>query len=532
MSNTYKGKNEKKSAVRKVLGIIAAVLAILIVAGVLISYNLATSGFVQRSTTAMESENYKLSGASMTYLFNTTYQNYVNQLGDYVSMFGLDTSKDLKSQTTAYGDGTWYDYFLSQAKMSGEQLLVLCEAAKADGFEVEGLKDEVDEAIDTMKSYAAMYNVTFDYYIRVVYGNTVNEKVLRQCLEMSEIASHYSSHMMEQYSFTEADWDKYYEDNKESFLKLDWMTYTFTAEAETLGDEATEEEKTAAETRRTEEYENLKVFAAELTATDSADAFKAYVENYLTNVKYAGIDAETLAEDKIDISEIVAGLEQTGKTTTADSDSELNKWAFDDARAAYDTYSETNDTSFSVSVYMLLPNDGAEDLGYACKYRDSYSLKDFRYIPLLSSEFDDSMDAAKAAADKAFEEYNENATEDNFAELASDKKYGDGLYEGGLRENADKGAISDEVDEWLYSADRKKGDCEIFEVKDKGYYIVYYVGDGDVKWQLNADSSLKNNKYNEDYNAFAEKYSVTTSSKGMKMIDVISLNSSNSSSSK
>lgn len=528
MNNTYNSRNEKKSVARKVISIIAAVLAVLIVAGTLISYNIATSGFVQRNTVALESENYEVSGAMITYLFNSVYQNYVSQMSSYLSMMGLDTSKDLKSQTTS-GGGTWYDYFLSQARASAEQMLVLCESAKADGFEVEGLKDEIDEAVDSMKAVAAQYNVTFDYYLKAVYGSSVNEKVLRKCLEMSEIASHYSQHMTEQYSFTEADWDKYYEDNKNSFLKVDWMAYTFTAEIETLGEDATEEEKTAAEAKQHEEYENLKVIADELKATADADSFTAYVENYLRNVKYAGIDEETLAEDKIDIDSIVKGLKKSGNTNS-NAESELNKWAFDDERGACDTYSETDDEKHTVTVYMILPAENAEDLGFACKYRDAYNLKNYRYIPMLASEFKDSMDDAKAAAEAAFEEYKENATEDNFAALADKDKYGDGLYEGGLRENADKGSISDEVDEWLYDAQRKAGDCEIIAVGDKGYYIVYYVGDGDVKWQLNADTSLTNDKYSDEYEALADKYSVSEKSKGMKMITVVDLSNASSSS--
>lgn len=532
MSKTFKGKDEKGSVVRKVISVIAAVLAVIIVAGTLVVYNVSTSGFIQRKTVAAESDNYEVTGAMMTYLFNSVYQNYVSSASAYLSMIGLDTSKDLKSQTTGDGSSTWYDYFLSSAKASANQMLVLCEAAKAEGFEVEGLKDEIDEAVKSMKDAAAQYNVTFEYYLKAIYGSSVNEKVLRKCLEMSEIASHYSEHMAEQYNFTEADWDKYFEDNTASFVKVDWLTYTFTAEAETLGDDATDEEKAAAEAKRKEEYENLKTMAAELAATTDADSFKAYVENYLKNVKYAGMDEEALEADKIDIDDIVSKLEKTGNTNSSGSENELYKWAFDDERAAGDTYTDDDDEKYTVIVYMLLPAENTEDLGFACKYRDAYELKNFRYISMLSTDYNNSMDDAKDAAEKALEEFNEDPTEDKFADLASEGKYGDGRYEGGLRENADKGAISDEVDKWLYDSDRKAGDCEMITVDGKGYYLVYYVGSGDIKWQSTADASLKNNKYGEEYEELAAKYTVSEHSKGMKMIDVVDLSNASSSSSK
>lgn len=525
MSKTFKGKGEKSSVARKVISIIAAVLVIVIVAGTLVAYNIFSGGFIERNTVAAESDNYEVSGAMMTYLFNNMYQNYVSSASSYLSLIGLDTSKDLKSQTTQSG-GTWYDYFLSSATSSANQMLVLCEAAKAEGFEVEGLDGEIDEAVDAMKQSAAQYNVTFDYFLKVMYGSSVNESVLRKCLEMSEIASHYSDHMVSQYNFNEDDWNKYFDDNKSSFLKVDWMTYTFTAEAETLGEDATDEEKAAAEAKQDEEYNALLAKAEELKAVTDADSFSAYVEDYLRNVKYAGMDDAALEADKVDIDSIVSGLKKTGNTGNSETD--LTKWAFDDARAAGDTYSESDNEKHSVSVYMLLPAENTEDLGFACKYRDAYSLKDFRYIPMLSSDFNDSMDEAKDAAEKALEEYKEDATEDNFAKLASADKYGDGNYEVGLRENADKGAIDTAVDEWLYNSERKNGDVEIIEVSGKGYYIVYYVGDGDIKWQANADSSLKNNKYSEEYDALAHKYVVSQHSKGMKMISVVDLSNASS----
>lgn len=529
MSNTYRGNTEKKGTVRKVISVIAAVLAVLIVAGVLISYNIATSGFVQRHTAAVESDNYSVSGAMMTYLFNAGYQNYVSSANayGYLSMTGLDTTKDLKSQMTGDGSSTWYDYFLKSASNSAEQMLVLCEAAKADGFTVDGLDDEIDEAVQSMKDAAAQYNVTFDYYLKTVYGSSVNEKVLRQYLEMSEIASHYSQHMNEQYSFEEADWQKYFEDNKDSFVKVDWMLYSFTAEAKTLGDDATDEEKAAATEKRKEDYEALKAYAEELKATADADAFKAYVENYLRTVKYADLDEEAMKEDNIDINADIEKLTQTGNAKSGDSDQ--TKWAFDDVRKAYDTFSVEKEDSFTIEVYMLLPAENSEDLGFACKYRDTYNLQNYRVISVLNSSYDNDADEAKSAADTIWDEYSEDATEDNFAALASADKYGDGTYEGGLRENADKGAVNSAVDEWVYSSERKAGDCELIAVDGTGYYIVYYVGEGDVKWQNNADSALKSEKYSEEYEELADKYEVSEHAKGMKMISVVDLGAAASS---
>ena len=120
--------NVKKSgAAKKALGIIAAILAFVIVGGVVASYSVINSGIIERNQVAMKSENYEVSSAMMNYYFNTLYQNYS---GTYSSL-GLDTSKPLTEQKYTE-DQTWHDFFMNLAKSNVRQLLVLAEAAKAE----------------------------------------------------------------------------------------------------------------------------------------------------------------------------------------------------------------------------------------------------------------------------------------------------------------------------------------------------------------------------------------------------------------
>ena len=520
MSKKLSKKDEKQKTVRKVIGIIAAVLAVAIVAGVLIIYNIYDSGFIQKKTTALETENYKISSAMLTYYYNSTYQNFASSYGSALSSMGLDTTKSLKDQQMSGGDGTWYDYFMSSAKSNAQQVLVLCEAARAEGFELTDEQlDEIDEIVDTMKTNAKSNNVSLDFYLSRVYGNCVDEKVFRKCLELSELAAHYSEHMTEQYKYEESDWDAYYSENTSEFLKVDWLTYTFTAEAEQLAEDATDEEKAAAETKRQEEYAALKATAAELAATDDADAFSVYVESWLRTVKYAGMDDEALKEDNVDIDALVEGCKKTGNSGSSESD--LNTWAFSEERKAYDTKVIENDDSYSVTVYMLLPAEDTQDLGLACQYRDTYLLKNYTYIPFLTSEYNDSADDAKEAAEKLLADFNEDPTEDNFAKLSDNNG-------GSKREDSDKGAVNDEVDQWLYDSARKAGDCAVI-TGEKGSYVVYFSGDGDIKWQAQANNSLMNDQYDKDYHALEEKYPVTVSNSGVAKISEITLNTSSSS---
>ena len=81
--------------VKKVLSIIAVVLAFVLVTGFVSLFAAFDSGVVERHQVAMETENYKVTSAMMNYYFNTLYRNYASS---YASSMGLDPSKPLNEQ--------------------------------------------------------------------------------------------------------------------------------------------------------------------------------------------------------------------------------------------------------------------------------------------------------------------------------------------------------------------------------------------------------------------------------------------------
>ncbi len=526
--------NKKKGGAKNVIAVVAVILAFVIVGGLVVAYNVVESGFIQRNSVAMSSENFEVSSAMMSYYFNTTYQNYVSSYSSMLETMGLDTSKPLESQKYTEKE-TWYDFFMSTTKSQVQQLLVLAEAAKAAGFEPDENDGHdhgsIDETIAAMEQNAKLYGVTLDYYLSAVYGASVNEKVLRQCVELSELASHYSEHIVEGYEFDKADWDKYYEDNVDSFNKVNYLSYTFKVEKAEVKKDATDDEKAAAEALDKAEAERLLNEANTLAATTDEKTFKTFVESYLRTDLYKDMTEEEMKEEKIDIDDEIEKLLVEGATNS--SESELNKWLFDKERKGYETKVIKDDKALTYAVYMILPVEDNADLGLACMYRDAYTLKDYRYIPFLASEYKNSDKDAKAAAEKVFEEYKETATEEKFIALADpDKGYGDGAYEDALVEGADKTTIAAEVGDWAYDSARKEGDCEIVKVEGKGYYLVYFCGDNDIKWQVQADNGLKNEQYSSDISDLMDKHVVKAHSKGMGYVKEVDLGDTSSSSSK
>ena len=117
---------------------------------------------------------------------------------------------------------------------------------------------------------------------------------------------------------------------------------------------------------------------------------------------------------------------------------------------------------------------------------------------------------AKAEADKLLADWKAGkATEESFAALVHDNTDDAGSKEtGGLYENFARGEMVANFENWAYDAARVVGDTGVVET-DYGYHIMYFVGDGLPAWKVSAETDYVNEKYSEQYTAFAEKYVVT-----------------------
>ena len=522
-----KNQNKKGNGTKKTLKIVACILVAVVILGVVGVYSILSNGVIEKNTVAAKTENYTVTTAMLNYLYNTNYQNLVTNAGSYLEALGLDTKKPLDEQKYA-GDDTWHDYMLDSTRSQLTDALILCEAANAAGCKLddEDMAD-IDETIDSIAKYAKQYGYTTKLYIKAVYGSSVSENDIRSCLEILSLAEKYQGELVGTYNYTAEDWAKYFEENEEDFLKVDYLTYTFEAEvekddkkdSETTADKAKDADETTAAEDDAKEPHAEQGYAEALAATADADAFKAYVKNYLTTVKYANMTEEELKEDKIDIDALVEGCLKEGQTASGTSD--LLKWLSDDARHPYEVYTDYNEEDGKYTVYMILPAQN-DDLDYNCKYRETYLLKDYRYIPVaISSTEKDKTKAmadAKETAEKILKEFNDNATDENFAKLADPDNYGDGYYEGGLVEAADKGTMNDQVSDWVFAEDRKAGDAAVVEVEEQGYYVLYFKCDNTTSWEHDADTALKNDQYSKDYEGFEAAHKVTYYKKGVELV--------------
>ena len=132
---TEKQLQEQKEAkkLRLYTGIFAVAIAVMIL--VVAFSRVSSSGIIPRSTTALTVGGTKVSAAELNHYYIDSVNNFLNSYGDYVSMFGLDTTKALDDQFyNEAEEQTWSDYFLETATASAQNMYAIYNEAKANGF--------------------------------------------------------------------------------------------------------------------------------------------------------------------------------------------------------------------------------------------------------------------------------------------------------------------------------------------------------------------------------------------------------------
>lgn len=485
----------KKKISGKDLGIKIFLIATVVIIIAAIGFNMITSsGLLLHSFKPMTSENYTVNAAMMNYFYKTSYYGFVNQMGDYLSYFGLDTSRPLDKQTYAEGM-TWHDYFLDSTVAQVEEMLVLAESARAEGVELD--EEEIatlDETIASIASTAAAYNYpSASAFLAAQYGAGIKEKDVRAAMELSALATKYSQKISDGIEVSEDEINTYFEENRESYTYVDLRQFSFAAtEAETAN--ATDEEKTQI-------MAALKEKADALAACKTPEEFDAYLTEYMkSNVP----EGKEITEENI-----ADNIASTKYDKYNSRETEQGKWAFEDGRKVGDTFVVEDKEQMACIVYMMEKTE----------YRDETLTRDVRHILFQSANHTDAA-GAKAKAEEILAEWNAgDKTEDAFAALATKYTEDTGSAEnGGLYENVNVGDMVEEFDAWLFDDARKAGDIEIVETAQYGAHIMYYVGEGEPVWKLSVESALKNEKYTAAYEALAEKVNVNVNETAVKLV--------------
>lgn len=431
---------------------------------------------------AAKSENFSVSLPMVRRIFKSTYSDFITY---YASNYGFDTAKSSKVQ---YYDEenkiTWYDEFIDSSKQSVKQLLVLCELAKKDGLSIDDAdKKNIEENIANMKTAAENAGQTLDEYIAGVFGVGLNEQEVRSNLEETILATKYYNKVYNGFTYTDEDYEKAYEENKESYLYADFLVFAFGY--------GTTDSSDSSVTIDEKQKETAKKAADELLKTKTEQEFKDYITKYLNeNHDYVNISADESHTEEDYQAAIKSQVDSAKVEKYAyEATSEAGKWLFNEERKVNDTYEFEGTSSYNV-IMVLKPS-----------YRDESIKKNVRHILFTKDKYETD-EKAKEMADKIYDEWKKGeATEDSFAELAktynADTDSGS-AENGGLYTDVYEGRMVPEFNDWVFDPARKTGDTGIVKTT-YGYHIMYFVGDAMPGWKSSVDTYLRRSDYSEKY---------------------------------
>ncbi|MBR5312836.1 MAG: peptidylprolyl isomerase [Clostridia bacterium] len=477
---------QKKEKRNSIIITVCVILAAALIIGLTVFNRLTDTGYFLRSETAAQSENFEVDGAMMTYFFHSNYQSYAS----YASYLGFDTSISLKAQECSLyqsGSGyTWFDYFASLAQSYVNELLALCEAAHANGVTLDDAdKASIDASIDNLTAMSEMYGYSLNQYLITAFGAAINGDDVKNCLELTALASKYSTQYMASLNYSDEQLEAYYDANKANFEGVDVIAITIPsstyqetdADGNPVGDATSS--SAAAEAK-----------ANEMAASSSADEFNAAIRDFLVNDRgNAEADVDAMVEQCYSAHVTAATLGSAAE------------WAF--SASVGDTYVSGGAGASQYTVYYLAKT----------AYRNDTPGRNIRHILFTNTTYADD-----TAVNEVYAEWEAAGfTEEKFLELNNLYNEDSSITNGGLYENVQEGQMVTEFNDWMFDSSRKTGDHGIVETT-YGWHIMYYAGESEyAAWQAEALGALQQN----DYTKMVEQYAAgnTFNNNAMYMIN-------------
>lgn len=249
--------------------------------------------------------------AECNYVYNMQYMNILNSYGDYASLIGLDKSKPLDEQKCTISSDTdenytWDDYFMDSTKSFLQQLAALEAYAKANDIALD--KDDnaaIDEQMATFDDAQKYGYASADKFIAANYGRGCNTSVVREVMELQQLATKAQQSVSNSYSFTASELSEKYAAVKDDYDKFTYDFYLVKAETETKGDGTAAAPTDAALTKAEETAKSIK----DAMEKDSLSLEKA-VQNAVKDAKLTKQEAIPGSDTEADLKKWLVSSER------------------------------------------------------------------------------------------------------------------------------------------------------------------------------------------------------------------------------
>lgn len=508
-------KNQKEGSKTKLywgIGIVAAILVV-----ILLVWN---SGILVKGSTAATVGDEKFSVAEVSYFYQTIENNTISQAQSY-SAYGIDTGYDVSLSPSEQFQNeeeniTYADYFLDQALAQLQNVTILCSEAQAEGYT---LSEEGQQAVQDNLAYlttASLQNGTSEgAYLKMVYGKFMSKSLFRDILTKAILAEEYANVKAESFTYDDSELDAYYKENAADLDQYNYRSCYINYNVETKTDadgnavEATDEEVAAA----------MKVAKAD------ADAMVAAVrEGTAFNeaaVPYLAEESAASYKDDPEYGHVTGVMGNSLSSTFKD-------WLTGSRSAGDITAIEVPDVGYC--VVQFLGRDKGEKSYQTASYRQLLVLAETtastdeetgEEVELPTQE---QLDAAKEKAESLLEQWKGGGKDaDAFAALVQENSDDAQTKEaGGLVEDADRNAVSAQVQEWLFAEGRKPGQAAVVEYTDDsgnvvGYTVLFAEEFGELRWRAQAMNTLRSDDYTAWYTEIEENYPAELTSAAQKI---------------
>ncbi len=493
-------KQQRKNRIVSALiaaGIIA--FGVLTVASSLLYSSLSQNGWFARQKSVVSTKNYKANICMTQYLFQTLVDQYAQNYGETSEELGLDTTADLKKQVCSYEDyETWYDYFIDAAKNQLSEILVLCEAADAEGITLtDGDKRFIESSMNSFSTLAEDEGLELEEYIDEKYGKWVNSNDIKKCLELTQLATRYQQKYLSTLSYTESKIDSYFADNKAEFLSADYICFLIeTGDTKGKTDAEISQMKATAEKK-------AKSIANSKNHTEFINNLTEYTEKLLKDATPNATAKEIKEQAEAFISDYATVTNEPYDVSTKNGE-----WLFDQKRKAGDTAVIEDEEGKGYYVFYLTTPAA----------KNTAATKNVRHILFSAEQYDSEEDCENAANKVILEWRNGKKNEKSFAQLA--ELYTDdsgSITNGGLYENILEGQMVTEFNNWVFNPKREYGDTDVIST-DYGYHVMFYVGDGSTAWKADVISALKSNDYSDYLTELKKSYNIKVKDNNLKSV--------------
>jgi len=439
---------------------------------------------------AMSTEHFSFNRGEMTYLYAISYMSFLNKYYAYLSAIGLDTEKSFKEQKSTFSEGTWFEFFMQQAKDYATNYLLFCEAAQELGLSLdESDKAFIQEEKKLLSEEAASYGWNVATFLSQLYGTNIEWQYMESCYEKMRLAQKAYDHLIANKQFSDEELEAEYKKNPNQYAVFDYY-HVDLGDGEDLSDEL------------------IAACREGMEKALSFEDFRTVVKDFLAKTRTTS-DLESMGglesyTDKYLSERLIQGESYM--------DNDFCRWVFSDESREEAVFQVESETTKATVAYCLMKKP----------HRDETPLVDVRHILIGLKAYGgnyEEISAARQEAERVMQEWLEKGgSEESFADLVSRYSSDSGsVSNGGLYANVEMGDMVESFNNWIFDESRKAGDYGIVETP-YGAHIIYFVRKS-LRWKVQTDDALFSEFYNSTRDSFMEKYPIETKDEVLNAIN-------------